>query len=1520
MIDDEELPDDAGAIAVVGLSCRLPGARDVDEFWDLLVSGREGVTRYTDQELDSAGVAHDDPAFVPVAGAIDGPGMFDAEFFGLTPAEAAITDPQHRLFLECAWQALERSGRVPGRMPSRVGVFAGASNSGYRHERARHRGAGTAGQPLQVAVGNDTDMLALRVSYKLDLTGPSITVQTACSSALVAVHLACQSLLTRECDAALAGGAAVRFLEPSGYRHEEGGILSKDGHCRPFDAAADGTVAGDGAGAVVLKRLEDAIADGDHIHAVIRGTAVNNDGAAKMAITAPSVAGQTAVIAEALAVAGVDPATVDYVETHGTATPLGDPIEVRALADAFGGGLAPGSCLLGAVKSNIGHLDAAAGVAGLIKTVLALEHRFIPPTLHFTAPNPEAGLDGGPFRVCAQGTPWPQTGHRPRAGVSSFGFGGTNAHIVLEAAPVAAAREPSASEPWHVLPLSARTPEALDKATGQLAEHLRAHPEAELDDVAHTLRTGRADFTHRRTVICRDRDGAIAALAPAGRGPAPADRSVDGRWTAFLLPGQASQYAGMGAQLYRREPVFRAALDECAELLRQYAGWDVRDVAFDQDGAERLSQTQYTQPTVFALDYAMCCLLDEYGVRPDAMLGHSLGEIVAACLSGVFSLEDALRIVTVRARLMQELPTGAMLAVALPEDELSAVLDGLGTIAAVNAPGSCVVAVSDEEVADVTKRLDAHGVMAISLQTSHAFHSPVMDPVLDAIAEAVGEADLGVPRIPFVSNVTGTWITDEQATDPRYWAEHARRPVLFSAGLASLLKTDAVLLEAGPGSALAGLARAHRTADGAVPAIVTTMRRSRTEEITEGYAFAEGLAGLWRHGATVDRLAARSDRTPRRVPLPTYPFERTNHLLPKPDADGARIGARLPESRWHHVPVWRRSPLGRGGAALSQPTDFLVFEDGFGIGGRTAGLLRGAGHRVVTVGAGADFERRADDAYAVDPRHPEHVGRLIRELRRNGRRFGRVVHAWSVASDPAADDAAQRWQSALDFGYLSLIQAVQALTETGDHEPVRVDVVTGQLFDVVGEAVQGPQRAAILGAVTVLPQEFSTVRCRAVDVLMPSDDAARDRLAEQLVRELTASPDDDLAAYRGDHRWTRTFAPVETGKADAPQLSGVIVTGASGEAGMAFAEHLAATGARLFLVGEPGFPESRPDGGRAQRLATLLAGHPGQIRYHAADLADPEQARTAVDEARGHLGAVDGLVHALDVRGSGLVALKSREQLAPALTARARSVLLLDELLRDDPLELFLLVSSTTGIVGGFGQLENCAAAAFLDAFAHARYAGGRAATAVDWGQWDWDDWLEQHSAGNAEITAKLRRAREESGIPTSAGIAAAWPVVAAGWPQAVVSCVDLQDVLAGAATLTTTAYARETDAQRRAGDGGWDPAVLWPDDEIARAVAQVLHEVLGVTGFGPDDDFFALGGNSLFAIQVIGRLRERFDDLAMGAIFEAPTVRTLSGVIRANRPRSLEDLSPEELEALLAEIESLSPQEAEARLLGGDA
>ncbi|KOX21555.1 hypothetical protein ADK67_26475 [Saccharothrix sp. NRRL B-16348] len=1464
------------------MSGRFPGARDLDEFWAALVAGREGITHFTEAELAEAGVSADqlaDPDYVRSAGVIDGPALFDADFFGFTRAEAETTDPAHRLLLESSWQALEDAGHVPADFGGRVGVFAGTATSGYRFDRiARHPRAGELFHPLQVAVGNDPDMPALRVSYKLDLTGPSMTIQTACSSSLVAVHMACQSLLLDECDLALAGGAAVRLLDRRGYRYDEGGILSRDGRCRPFDAAAGGTVVGDGVGVVVLRRLEDALADGDHVRAVILGSTVNNDGAAKVGFTAPSPDGQAAAIAEALAVAEVDPATVGYVEAHGTGTSLGDPIEVRALTDAFGPGA---SAVLGSVKSSIGHLDAAAGVAGLIKAVLALEHRHIPGTLHFERPNPETGLAASPFRVSARGQDWPASDHPPRAGVSSFGIGGTNAHVVLEAAPDVPAADPGRE--WRVLPLSARTPAALDAATARLAEHLRTRGElaeaativrhlssrvdvaeaaaerlrahGELADVAHTLQVGRTAFAHRRAVVCRDLDGAVEALEASS----PATRTDGPPSVVFLFPGQGSQYPGMGAELYEREPVFRAAMDECAELL----GWDVRQVAFarDEGSRERLRRTAHTQPAMFCLDYSLARLLGSWGVRPDAMLGHSLGEFVAACLAGVFTLRDALRVVEARAGLMQDLPPGRMISVALDEAGLADVLDGHGTIAGVNAPNACVVAGTDEEIAEVARRLDARGIAHTAVETSHAFHSPMVDPALPGLAEVVRGIALDEPAVPFLSNVTGTWITDEQATDPDYWVSHARQPVRFADGVTTLLATDRLMVEVGPGRALSGPARRNGNP------VVTLLPKG----FTESEALARGLADLWRHGVPVDWAAVRGGERRRRTPLPTYPFERREYLLPR--TEEVERTRRHDPARWTYVPAWRPAPL--TGEPVPRAA-WLVFEDATGLARRLTEALRAGGHVVTAVRRGREFSRDAE-GFVLDGGRREHFTRLVDELRRDGGLPQRVVHAWSVTD---ADRAP--FEDVQDAGLFTLLHLAQALAEAGDAAAVRCDVLVNDLHDVVGDRVRLPERATVHAA-TVLTQEFAGSTYRCVDVPLDADTA-------DLVAELTHDQREPLVAHRAGRRWTRSFTPVRLEAAQSPWRpgGGYLVTGGSGTAGPVFAEHLARAGARVVLVGDDEEP-------------------PGVGSFVRADLTDRGQAARAVAVARAELGRIRGVVHADGARGSGLSVVKTRAEALPVLAGRVVSTLALHELVADDEPDFFLLASSTTGVVGGIGQLENCAAAAFLDAFAHAT-----GAVSVDWGQWDRDDWLERQVAGMPELRERFERTRRDHGIPAADGLAIAESVLHSRLTQVLVSTVDFEDLVADQAEQTAAVFADVP----RAPAGDWDPVAVWPDDEVARGVGAVWREVLGVPSIGPDDDFHDLGGNSLFAIQVMARLRQVHGDMPASVIFEAPTVSALAAAIRAHQAV---DGGPDEFEALLREVESLSPEEAEARLRGHD-
>jgi amino acid adenylation domain-containing protein len=827
-------------IAIVGMSGRFPGAEDLERFWENLAGGVESIRRLSDEELNGAALAKDS-RHVPAVSMPDGYDRFDAQFFGLSHREAEILDPQQRLFLEVAWEALEDAGHDPSARS--VGVFAGTALSTYLlHHLAHDEEVRTSVDPLQVLIGNAPDSLATRVSYKLNLKGPSYSVQSACSTGLVAVHHACQSLLAGECDVAVAGASSLPLGTRLGYLYQEGSIASPDGHCRAFDAGAGGTVFGGGVGAVVLKRLADAQAAGDTIRAVVLGTAVNNDGSDKVGYTAPSVTGQAEVISEALAVAGIEPATISYVEAHGTGTPVGDPIEIAALTQVIST-----PCALGSVKTNVGHLDTAAGVAGLIKTVLSLEHGQIPPSLHFREPNPQIHFGGGLY-VNAALAPWKANGTPRRAGVSSFGIGGTNAHVVLEEAPQLVGASPSARK-RHLLVLSARSEEALDAATERLVPHLERH---DLADIAWTLGTGRQAFPERRIVVCRDAVG--WSRGETGRAE-PGTRSV-----AFLFSGQGSQYPGMGRGLYEEEPVFRRWTDRASEILR-----------IDLLSEERLLQTEIAQPALFAFEYALAQQWMAWGVTPAALLGHSIGEYVAACLATVFSFEDALRLVALRGKLMQEMPPGAMLAVALPEEEL--VLGADLSIAAVNEPGRSVVAGPFEAVKELERRLTEDGVGCRRLHTSHAFHSPMMEPVRERFAAEVAKVRPAAPRLPFISNVTGTWITPEQATDPAYWSLHLRAPVRFADGVAELLREEGrVLLEVGPGNALTTLARRQ------TERVVASTRHPR-ETAEDGEVLLGALGRLWLAGVPIDWSRLYPGERRRRVPLPTYPFERQKYWI-----------------------------------------------------------------------------------------------------------------------------------------------------------------------------------------------------------------------------------------------------------------------------------------------------------------------------------------------------------------------------------------------------------------------------------------------------------------------------------------------------------------------------------------------------------------------------------------------------------------------------------------------------------------
>ncbi|NEO86252.1 MAG: amino acid adenylation domain-containing protein [Spirulina sp. SIO3F2] len=907
-------------IAIIGMVGRFPGADTIEQLWDNLCAGRESITFFPKEAIDASvdPELRDDESYIPAKGILDGAETFDASFFGITPREAEIIDPQARVFLELAHEALETVGYTPERYSGQIGLYAGSGPNTYfeQHICGRPEIVNRLGAfPTQVAT--EKDYVTTRAAYKLNLTGPVMSIVTACSTSLVATIQACRALLNYECDTALAGGVSVTTPQNTGYLHLEGGMLSPDGRCRPFDANAQGTTFNNGAGIVVLKRLGEAIDDGDRIYAVIKGMGMNNDGADKVSFTAPSVNGQAKAIAMAQNMAGFSPETISYVEAHGTATPMGDPIEIEALTQAFRLQTeAKQFCAIGSIKSNIGHAVAAAGVAGLIKTALSLYHQKLPPSLGFDSPNPHIDFESSPFYVNSTLQNWPAEGETPRrAGVSSFGVGGTNAHVVLEAAPTL---EPSShSRPGQLLLLSAKTPTALTQAADNLQHYLQTHPETPLADIAATLQRGRKGFNHRQFWVCRDRADTLAMFAqPDPKRTGQRQTQQRNPEVVFMFPGQGSQYVDMGLNLYRTEPVFREALDRCVDCMTPLLQRDLRNILYPslqsehptaavlEQSASLLKQTQYTQPALFAVEYALAQLWLSWGIQPAALIGHSIGEFVAATISGVLSLEDAIMLVVRRGQMMWDLPAGSMLLVRSPAAEVAPRLSGESAIAAINGPTLCVASGPTPEMKALQQQLEAEEVVCRFLHTSHAFHSPMMDVVVEPFLEVVKTVPLSPLQIPFVSTVTADWITPDQALDPHYWASHLRATVRFTDGVQTLWQDPhRVLLEVGPRTTTATLARQQAT-DLKQQFAISSLGKT-AEEDEEWVALLRAIGQLWLAGVEIDWSVFYRLEQRHRVPLPTYPFERQRYWIdPLPAASSAPTAAPV-----QAAPTFQAAPM-----------------------------------------------------------------------------------------------------------------------------------------------------------------------------------------------------------------------------------------------------------------------------------------------------------------------------------------------------------------------------------------------------------------------------------------------------------------------------------------------------------------------------------------------------------------------------------------------------------------------------------
>jgi acyl transferase domain-containing protein/acyl carrier protein len=1511
------------AIAIVGLAGRFPRARNLDEFWARLVAGEELVTFFDDAELAAAGTPPEqlaNPNYVKARAVLEDADLFDAGFFRVNPREAELMDPQQRLFLECAWEALENAGYDPGQYPGAIGVYAGLSPNSYLlNNLMRSQTVFSAAGAYQVMLASDKDFLATRTAYKLDLHGPAVTVQTACSTSLVAVQMACQSLLAYQCDMALAGGVSIASPRVAGYEYQPGMILSPDGHCRTFDARGHGIVPGEGAGLVVLKRMSEALADGDTIHAVIKGAAINNDGAQKVGYTAPGVDGQAEVIAMAQAMAGVSPESISYVEAHGTATELGDPIEVAALTQAFAVGTDKrGYCGLGSVKTNMGHLDAAAGIAGLLKTVLALEHGVIPPSLHFERANPNIDFESSPFYVVTNPQPWlARAGNPRRAGVSSFGIGGTNAHVVLEEASRPAVVR--SARPYQLLVSSAPTATALDNTTHALGEHLRNHLELDVADLAYTLQVGRKTFSERRAIVVSS-DVAEAAQTLAGLQPGTVlQESTTGRArpVMFLFPGQGSQYVHMARGLYTAEPMFQAELDRCANILLPHLELDIRDVLFPPPGGEasatqRLQETALTQPVLFSVEYALAKLWMSWGIVPSGMLGHSVGEYVAACLAGVFSLEDALALVATRGQLMQALPRGDMLAVSLSETEIATELGDNLALAAINGAHMCVVSGARDDVQALRERLETRGVSCRPLHTSHAFHSAMMEPALEPFTRRVAEVALDAPELAFVSNVTGTWITREQATDPGYWARHLRSTVRFADGLATLLaQQDTVLLEVGPGQTLSSLVRLHpaRTND---QLAVASMRHPH-DPTADHKALLSALGRLWVSGVDVDWLAVHAPEKRARIPLPTYPFERQRYWV-EPEtpmfseaASNASAAVTFPSRRddldsWFYQPSWKRldRPCGLVDTLESAmpEQDWLVFDDNNGLGEQLIERLTARRQRVARVVLGITFATIDVDTYCLPADDPEGYRALLRALQDSGRMPARIVHLWNTG--PVTPGAlSEEIADIQGRAFYSLTYLAQALAEHATSATLQIDVVGNGVFDVLGDEPLEPSKATLLGPCRVIPQEYPW-RCRYLDVRLP--DEKSEELTTRVWAELLQPGDANIVALRGRHRWVPGFEAVqlEPGSAATPLLRerGVyLITGGLGGVGLALAEYLARTvQARLVLTGRGRLPERHywdawqaehgpndPVSRRVSAVRRLEEEFGAEVLTIAADVTDATQMRQAVTAARARFGRIDGVVHAAGLPGGGVIAQKTREQAEQVLAPKVLGTVVLADAVHAETLDFFALCSSTASLLGSVGLVDYAAANAYLDAFAHAQTRLGNRVIAINWGVWQ-----EVGMAADAPVTANLQSikdARLRDGMRTAEAQLAFGRILANPLPQVVVSTQDLHRLSALYAQNDKVGTRDVAEAPAIHARPRVDSAFAAPNTDIEEQLAGIWRTLLGFSEIGIHDSFFDLGGHSLMATQLLARVQHLYRvQLPLRSVFEHKTIAELAAQIEAVR------------------------------------
>jgi len=1551
-------------IAIVGMSCRFPGAGTIDQFWQNLSNGVESIARLTDDEILSAGVPAEyleDPHYVKASPVIDGPELFDASFFGFAPMEAKMMDPQHRILLELACEALEDAGCDPERYSGRIGVFTGSALNTYFMNRAVS--SKFAEEYIPTLIGNDKDFISTRISYKLNLKGLSLNIQTACSTSLVAVHLACQSLLSGESDAALAGAISVRVPHRAGYFYDGGGIVSPDGHVRAFDAGASGTVFGSGGGVIVLKRLSDAIDDGDTILAVVKGSAVNNDGSEKAGFTAPSVNSQAEAVIEALANAGVDGEEISYIEAHGSGTPVGDPIEVLALTKAFRNFTEKsGFCAIGSVKTNVGHLDAAAGMAAIIKTVLSLKHRKIPASLHYSDPNPEIDFPSTPFYVNTQLADWLSKDPR-RAGVLATGMGGTNAFLVMEEAPhVEVADSSSAAK---LLTLSAKTESALDAATHRLREYLNQDDDsANMDDVAYTLQTGRKAYTHRRFLVCSDRADAVEILGQENSKKIATAVSIESvrRPVVFMFPGIGDHYVGMAFDLYKHFELFRREVDRCAKILTSYLDIDIHEIIYPEGGnwkrktenkgidlkkmlgkqpndpvdpsTEKLNRTIYAHPAQFTIEYALAQFWMHLGVKPDAIVGHSMGEYVAACIAGVFSLEDALRLVATRAKLANALPQGGMLAVMLTEDELLPLLTGEMSLSLINGPNLCVVAGPVSEVAAFEDLLNEKGVIYRPVQNAHAFHSKMMDPIVNDFEAEVRQVHLREPKIPFISNVAGTWISREEATSPVYWAKHSNHTARFSNALHTMWQhKDAVILEIGPGRTLGMLSMQHPQRQNAGNPSTIASLRDHYDNQNDVNFLLQSVGRLWLAGMEIEWEKLDQRKSKRRVSLPSYPFERerffieTDRFPKEPHETSISILKNSNISEWFYVPSWKRvlsRPVRAHDLAntTEQKKTWLFFSDDCGVCQKIIEKLKRAGQEVINVISGDTYEIVDSNTFIINAGMPDDYVSLVKSIQKNSSILDNIVHGWSISGHNSEQRGSELFRRIQELGFYSVMYLARSLAKQNINHDINFFVLSNNIQDILGQETLVPEKSTILGPCMVIPQEYPNLRTKSIDLELKNDNDMVELDIDYIFGEFFTPNSELFVAYRANRRWVLNYEQVQLIK---PNSGGTIfrkggvylITGGLGEIGYEMSKYLAKSyNAKLVLVSRTQLPDkderkawlqnhdsSNEISKKIKKIERLeeLGATVLHINSNVADLKSMKEVVNCTYQRFGHL---NGVIH-----GAGIVGEKGFSEIIEIdsatcdlhFQAKAQGLYVLAKILEGKDHGFCMLLSSLTPILGGVGEVAYSSSNIFMDAFVRKRWQ----ANDTKWISVNWDLWRIQDNDKN--IT-RLGKSLEKLGIKPNEGMDVMETVLSVeGLSQVIVSTGQLKARIKQWIKLESLRdnlknLQPEDTLYKFSDRPKLKSEYTSPRDDAEKLTAEIWQNVLGIENIGINDNFSELGGHSLLAIKIISELRKVFQiNLPVRALFDTPTVGQLSGNIKEKILSEIENMSDEEAKRLIS-------------------